>query len=1361
VSSLPPPFFEPVRAEAAALWRQLEDNEALAGPWRQLFRQIKSPRHVLSELLQNADDAGARWARAWSADGVFYFEHDGVDFAPEHLQSLCRFGLSNKRHLHTIGFRGLGFKSLFSYGPVVELTTPSLAIRFEETRFTEPVWVHGAPRLEHTRIAVRFRDAEVATQAMADMARWANSPVPLLFFRSLTELEIGEACVRKRSLGPGPAGDSEWFELVGAGVQKLLVVRSPEEPPPPDALNDVRGERMDPGFSIDAISLQLVFGLGGTDRLYVVLPTEVEWAVPFSCNAPFLQDPARTGIKHPAESPLNRWLLRRLGALAGETLAVWLSHDRLALEERARAYELLPAPDVQGDSLGATAAAYVLDSMREVLDGAPVLLARTGEVAGAGTALDLPPEVADVWSEDIALRVWGSGESHLLAEVVPAKTREMLASWGFLARRSRAYLVSQLHKSPEPIPRPRPEALERLWAFVEAGVRANRWAPWVKELRLVPVEGSDELRRPQDVLVAGEVTGSFREDDWSFLARFFALADREWLRRIGEEEDDHEEAPASAVTRRRQAARDLLDPFGLEEEIETETVIERAAAFLGDDPEGRVRLAHVAARARIAVPHTFPVQTADGEWREIGDDLLALDEPARSLLPEAWLLPRTLHARYEEGLANADREAWRGWLRGRNGNLLRFAVPDRTTRRLWSRKDVERIYRERGGRSGLEYPYVRDNFVFTDYDFPAVLWDHWGKLARNDSANWPNLLTALAAGWSDVSRKATANLQQEGNRYAQSMHKDRLAAAWIQKLRAIACVPDEYGTLQEPAVLLRAMPDTAFLKGVEPFVHPDFDRSELHPVLDALGVRSSPSNAEALLNRLRALAKAPSAPAEAVLRVYGALDLMVGRLPADQAAPVRAAFHAETLIRSEEGGWHRAEELYQENPDRLPGVALLWRRAAHLGLWRQVGVPERPSVDMLLDWLRRQPRGERLDAVLRERVRALLGGLAERVWTSCRAWLDLEGRWAEERELRWRSGRVAHTLFPHVRQRTADVSMLPADLHAGELFPGLPPLEEALELRIHCPFATDVVRPEWVDALANAVLRVPAEQLAEVPERASRDGVHADHAAAWRLAGSRWREAGALQLTPYLDGTPAGPPQSVAAAWMDDALVVVGRPAQHHRELVDAIRGAFATPAVCDAVTACVGRDPEWIEEYFSEVFELMPAAASGPPLDPRAPDPGAPTSAAPRPAPPAPIVVTAPRIFTPPPVPVRPHMRSEAGWRSLIERALRTLGYEPNGGGRFEHPDGGWAALEANGIVHATTFTPGGEVESYFWATDDTLDEGVEVPADVWKFMERFGNCSRVVLPERSEVVIYPLSRLTEVVEVFPATYRLRRCSR
>jgi len=54
-----PQYFDRIRERAAKRWDQLEADPELAGPWHSCSSKSKAHHHILSELLQNADDAGA------------------------------------------------------------------------------------------------------------------------------------------------------------------------------------------------------------------------------------------------------------------------------------------------------------------------------------------------------------------------------------------------------------------------------------------------------------------------------------------------------------------------------------------------------------------------------------------------------------------------------------------------------------------------------------------------------------------------------------------------------------------------------------------------------------------------------------------------------------------------------------------------------------------------------------------------------------------------------------------------------------------------------------------------------------------------------------------------------------------------------------------------------------------------------------------------------------------------------------------------------------------------------------------------------------------------------------------------------
>ena len=57
-----PEYFEQERKKAAQRWDKNKDDSENTRVWFGYFESVQYPRHVVSELLQNADDAGATMA---------------------------------------------------------------------------------------------------------------------------------------------------------------------------------------------------------------------------------------------------------------------------------------------------------------------------------------------------------------------------------------------------------------------------------------------------------------------------------------------------------------------------------------------------------------------------------------------------------------------------------------------------------------------------------------------------------------------------------------------------------------------------------------------------------------------------------------------------------------------------------------------------------------------------------------------------------------------------------------------------------------------------------------------------------------------------------------------------------------------------------------------------------------------------------------------------------------------------------------------------------------------------------------------------------------------------------------------------
>lgn len=348
---------------------------------------------------------------------TFIFEHDGTDFDKEQFASLCRFGFSHKRTLHTIGFRGIGFKSTFSLGNTVEVRTPTLAISFRKKRFTHPDWMDGVKATDRTVIQVAIGDRNRANELRQNFEEWAESPASLLFFNSLKELTIEGQTIRNRRVAAGPVPNSSWVKLAGADTGELLIVRSEPARLPEEAIEEIHAER---GVGTDDLHLppcyvELVFGLSDPQRLYVVLPTGAQLSLPFSCNAPFIQDPARFAIKDPATSSTNRWLLERLGKLAAHAMVQWLENQALSCKDRAAAYGLLREAGVYAHDLNGTCSQIVLETMLAQLNNQRFILNTEGKLVKPGTCAAVPIELHSVWEPDQLTKLFAPDCNHLLS----------------------------------------------------------------------------------------------------------------------------------------------------------------------------------------------------------------------------------------------------------------------------------------------------------------------------------------------------------------------------------------------------------------------------------------------------------------------------------------------------------------------------------------------------------------------------------------------------------------------------------------------------------------------------------------------------------------------------------------------------------------------------------------------------------------------------------------------------------------------------------------------------------------------------------------------------------------------------------
>jgi len=1199
---LPPDYFQQTRDKARSRWEQLEADPDLAAPWHQLFKQVQYPRQIVSELLQNADDAGATEADIRIIDGEFVFSHDGNDFQESEFASLCRFGYSNKRSLHTIGFRGIGFKSTFSLGDEVQLRTPTLSVAYFRERFSEPVWINNTAS-EKTEIRVAIKDGRRQKEIEKNFAEWMASPASLLFFKSIEKLRIGDQVVGWDRSAVGPVRNSNWITSPTSGNQRFLLVRSEEVAFPPEAIEELRDERMigaDDEADFPPCRVELVLGMEG--RLFVILPTGVRTDLPFACNAPFIQDPARVKIKDPEISPTNRWLLARIGELAAEAMTEWLGAENLSSQDRCGAYAFLPDAEHEENTIEGTSAAIVEEAFAAAVGDRPVLLTEDETVVGSKECVALPTELLTIWPMGKLSELFDEASRPLLSRHIDDSNRKKLLMWELIDDFNTVDVLTVL-KQKQP---PRPESwrqLLSLWSYLADDLCSKHYhCNNNRSAAIIPAQGSNLLFAADGIVRLGEKRLLQSDDDWTFLSGFLRVLNPNWPRFLTEQRRKADEERDDELQNEWAAAQRILSHLELGESSDVSRVIDTVAeqAFSQDEYPAKdcIRIAQIAAKLGATVTDQFEYITQDEVRAGTDETIVAdLDGDFDQFVSESWYEEHVLHDDYKTEFMSCTENEWRQWISSGKSQLLTFVPFVEFERKFHRRKEVETFLQKRGVHSELHSAYVNPIFVIDDFDFDDEHWESWTATSDANDGFWARVVSRVLQQRPEHIREfvaATASIASSKNRSRKPLTRETIRSEWLTKFRELPCLIDTRGQYRRPAELLRRTPETEPLLGVEPFVRAEDDNENTRDLLDLLGVGSSPTGPDRLLEFLRAIAGDDQTPVYEVEKWYYRLDQLFVKCTTDEAQTIRDAFADEDLILTGDGEWVTTAEVFlNAAEDDAPGAALVHPSVQRLSLWQKIGVSDRPTADLSIEWLQELPNGEKLDADKLRRVRALLPRFPLLIWEECQHWLTLDGHWADVSTLKYSLTmqslvRWSH-LFEPTKRLTADFQRLPAETCGAPPFGDLPTLATCIDHRFK--EETDGLPPsspkEWLNVLGSTIARISTVDQ-EDRERVMQLGQ--------RMAATQWQIATGLESVPYIDGIPAGTPQQISVLWKGEVLYVQNRPvAQLFKDITQELIREFERVDIAEAIRACVERSPEFIEEYFAENFDLVPAKTVAP----------------------------------------------------------------------------------------------------------------------------------------------------------------------
>jgi hypothetical protein len=351
-----------------------ESAQNLANSLESLSTDIYTDsQRFIYELLQNADDASSIYENLELAIKIvdhadksyLVVSHNGEPFTQVDIESVCSIGDGNKRDdANKTGFKGIGFKSVFSHSDLVIINSGNYCFRFEKGHWNGywndnwgkkedweaervkkkkqknikmpwqiiPIWTDLPQELISTKsfnvsTIIKYQDIK---NLRDDLLKLFSNAQILLFLRSkhikitiskksLTLLEIekitqnGVITLKKNSQKV-----SEWllrtFEIdVDDSYKKKME-------------NDVRipqklrqSNKTELSFAVQIENDQIKTPDKEGSLIFTYLPTSVNFSLPFLVNASFLTDAGRQHLHE--DLSWNNWLFEQTPI----RLFTWLS----------------------------------------------------------------------------------------------------------------------------------------------------------------------------------------------------------------------------------------------------------------------------------------------------------------------------------------------------------------------------------------------------------------------------------------------------------------------------------------------------------------------------------------------------------------------------------------------------------------------------------------------------------------------------------------------------------------------------------------------------------------------------------------------------------------------------------------------------------------------------------------------------------------------------------------------------------------------------------------------------------------------------------------------------------------------------
>ena len=300
------------------------------GMWKSIIDQYPESAHFIYELLQNANDAKATYAKiVINRQGVIFKHNGSIQFnitrlnakPVGHINSITSIGDSSKDELNTIGKFGVGFKSVFSYTDAPEIYDDKFWFRIND--YIVPTLLEkdfGDRNKGETLFWLPFKsNQKECYNAVASKVRKLDNPI--LFLDHIESIEWIDLVSNESSQYSKTIDKSRKFK--NAQCELLCVNNSGEQSKiwlfhRYISIEGIKKpQRLSVGYYIREKDGRDIVDVNVDPKLFCYFPTSETRGQKRIMHAPFLLTPSRSELR---EDHINDYLIKELAKLSADSL---------------------------------------------------------------------------------------------------------------------------------------------------------------------------------------------------------------------------------------------------------------------------------------------------------------------------------------------------------------------------------------------------------------------------------------------------------------------------------------------------------------------------------------------------------------------------------------------------------------------------------------------------------------------------------------------------------------------------------------------------------------------------------------------------------------------------------------------------------------------------------------------------------------------------------------------------------------------------------------------------------------------------------------------------------------------------------